>query len=61
MTGVQTCALPISLHRLAYVAALLGVVHFAWRVKADRLKPTIFAVVIGLLLLARLRPGPRRA
>jgi len=50
-----------ALHRLAYAAALLGVVHFAWRVKADRLKPTIFAVVIGVLLLARLRPGPRRA
>ena len=49
-----------ALHRLAYAAALLGVVHFAWRVKADRLKPTIFAVAIGLLLLARLRPGPRR-
>jgi sulfoxide reductase heme-binding subunit YedZ len=49
-----------ALHRLAYAAALLGVVHFAWRVKADRLKPTIFAVVIGVLLLARLRPGPRR-
>jgi len=50
-----------ALHRLAYAAALLGVVHFAWRVKADRFKPTVFAVVIGLLLLARLRPGPRRA
>ena len=50
-----------ALHRLAYAAALLGVVHFAWRVKADRLKPTLFAVVIGVLLLARLGPGPRRA
>lgn len=53
-----------ALHRLAYAAALLGVVHFAWRVKADRLKPTIFAVVIGVLLLARLaarlRTGPQR-
>jgi sulfoxide reductase heme-binding subunit YedZ len=50
-----------ALHRLAYAAALLGVVHFAWRVKADRLKPTLFAVAIGLLLLARLRPeAPRR-
>ncbi len=49
-----------TLHRLAYAAALLGVVHFAWRVKADRLKPTLFAVAIGLLLLARLRPSPRQ-
>ena len=46
-----------ALHRLAYAAALLGVVHFAWRVKADRLKPALFAVAIGLLLLARLRPA----
>lgn len=48
-----------SLHRLAYVAALLGVVHFLWRVKADRLKPTVFAVVVVTLLLARLRRRPR--
>jgi len=44
------------LHRLTYAAALLGVVHFLWRVKADRLKPAIFAAVIGALLLARLVP-----
>ncbi len=51
-----------ALHRLAYAAALLGVVHFAWRVKADRLKPAVFAAVIGILLLARLRRGrPRHA
>jgi sulfoxide reductase heme-binding subunit YedZ len=48
-----------ALHRLAYAAALLGVLHFVWRVKADRLKPAVFAVVIAVLLLARL--GPRRA
>ena len=38
-----------ALHRLAYAAALLGVVHFAWRVKADRLKPAVFAAVIAVL------------
>jgi sulfoxide reductase heme-binding subunit YedZ len=52
------------LHRLAYAAALLGVVHFAWRVKADKLKPALFAAVIGVLLVARLtarlRTGPQR-
>jgi methionine sulfoxide reductase heme-binding subunit len=47
------------LHRLAYPAALLGVLHFLWRVKADRQKPLVFALVIGALLLARL--VPRRA
>jgi len=49
-----------ALHRLAYAAALLGVLHFVWRVKADRLKPAAFAVVIAVLLLARLGPRERR-
>ena len=47
------------LHRLAYLAAVLAVVHFAWRVKADRLKPAIFAAIVGALLLARLLPARR--
>lgn len=48
------------LHRLVYPAALLGVVHFLWRVKADRQRPLIFAAVIGALLLARLLPRRHR-
>jgi sulfoxide reductase heme-binding subunit YedZ len=47
-----------ALHRLAYAAALLGLVHFAWRVKADRLKPTLFAAAVATLLLLRLRRRP---
>lgn len=47
------------LHRLVYPAALLGALHFLWRVKADRQRPLVFAAVIGVLLLARL--APRRA
>jgi sulfoxide reductase heme-binding subunit YedZ len=50
-----------ALHRLVYLVALLGVVHFLWRVKADKLKPSIFAALIGLLLLARLVPRARRS
>src|SRR5205823_6167218 len=52
------------LHRLVYVAALLGVVHFTWRVKADHLRPGLFAVAFLALLLARLPlwlGSPRRA
>ena len=49
------------LHRLVYAAALLGLVHFAWRVKADERKPAIFAAAVGLLLVARLAPAVRRA
>ena len=42
------------LHRLAYVAPTLGVLHFIWRVKKDLREPAVYAVVIGALLLARL-------
>ena len=48
-----------ALHRLAYAAALLAVVHFLWRVKADRLKPAVFAFLVATLLLLRLRPARR--
>jgi len=42
-----------ALHRLAYAAAVGGVVHFLWRVKIDLRKPLLFAGVVGVLLLAR--------
>lgn len=48
------------LHRLVYVAALLGVVHFVWRVKADHRKPALFAVVVAALLAARVFAWARR-
>ena len=48
------------LHRLVYLAAALGVVHFLWRVKADRSRPLVFAAVFALLLAARI-PGWVRA
>jgi methionine sulfoxide reductase heme-binding subunit len=38
------------LHRLVYLAAVCGVVHFVWRVKADLREPLIFAAVLTLLL-----------
>jgi sulfoxide reductase heme-binding subunit YedZ len=45
------------LHRLVYLAAVLGVVHFVWRVKADYLEPALFALTLAALLLARLLPA----
>jgi sulfoxide reductase heme-binding subunit YedZ len=42
------------LHRLAYVATLLGVIHFIWRVKKDVREPVAYAIVLGALLLVRL-------
>jgi sulfoxide reductase heme-binding subunit YedZ len=43
------------LHRLSYVAAVLGVVHFLWRVKKDASEPIVYAVVLGILLFVRVR------
>jgi sulfoxide reductase heme-binding subunit YedZ len=48
------------LHRLIYVAAAGGVLHFLWLVKADVRKPTIFGVVLVLLLATRLRLKGRK-
>lgn len=41
------------LHRLVYVAASLGVLHFYWKVKADTRQPLIFAGILILLFLLR--------
>lgn len=41
------------LHRLSYVVAIVGVWHFYWQVKLDTLTPTMYALVLALLLGAR--------
>jgi sulfoxide reductase heme-binding subunit YedZ len=43
-----------ALHRLAYVAALAGVIHYYMQVKADVRQPLAFAAVLALLLGWRL-------
>jgi methionine sulfoxide reductase heme-binding subunit len=48
------------LHRLVYVAAVLGVVHFYWQVKADTREPLIYAGILVVLLAARVRAGGRK-
>jgi sulfoxide reductase heme-binding subunit YedZ len=44
------------LHRLVYLAAILGVIHFAWKEKVGWREPRVlaFAGVVAVLLLARL-------
>lgn len=42
------------LHRLVYLAACLGVIHFIWLVKADLREPLIYAVVLSVLLGIRI-------
>jgi methionine sulfoxide reductase heme-binding subunit len=42
-----------SLHRLAYVAAIGGVIHFWWLVKADITLPRRWAIALAVLLGTR--------
>ena len=40
----------VKLHKLVYVIAVLGVLHFLWLVKADILEPMIYASILLVLL-----------
>ncbi len=42
------------LHRLIYVSAAAGVVHYYWLVKSDVRKPVMYGTMVGLLLAFRL-------
>jgi len=56
-----------ALHRLIYVSALAGVIHYIWLVKADLHKPLLYAAILGVLLAYRFlswisaKPGLRPA
>ena len=41
------------LHRLVYVSAIAGVVHYYWLVKSDIRGPLLYACILGVLLLYR--------
>jgi methionine sulfoxide reductase heme-binding subunit len=47
------------LHRLAYVAPSLGVIHFVWRVKKDLTQPATYGVVLAVLLAFRIMDAVR--
>jgi sulfoxide reductase heme-binding subunit YedZ len=53
------------LHRLAYAAGVLAVLHFVWRVKRDLDEPAAYGAVLAALLLWRIArfalDGRRRA
>ena len=40
----------LALHRLVYVIAPLGVLHFWWMVKRDITQPAIYAAILAVLL-----------
>jgi len=42
------------LHRLIYVSATAGVIHYYWLVKSDVRKPLLYAFLVGILLAWRL-------
>jgi methionine sulfoxide reductase heme-binding subunit len=41
------------LHKLVYVAAIAGVIHYIWLVKADLREPLLYAFILAFLLLIR--------
>jgi methionine sulfoxide reductase heme-binding subunit len=50
------------LHRLVYVTAVAGCVHYLWAVKKDIAEPLLYAAVFVVLFVLRLvlrKPGPR--
>lgn len=53
------------LHRIVYVAAVAGCIHFLWSVKKDITEPVIYSSAFALLFVARLvipkRVGAARA
>jgi sulfoxide reductase heme-binding subunit YedZ len=48
------------LHRLAYVAAVLGVLHYLWLAKKVLVEPKVYAAVLVLLLAIRAGDALRR-
>lgn len=44
----------VKLHRLIYPIAVLAVVHYFWQTKLDVREPTIYAIMLGALLLYRI-------
>ena len=45
------------LHRLVYVIAILGVVHYLWLIKKDITEPVVYGGILTLLLFLRLPWG----
>ena len=58
----------VTVHRLIYASACLGVIHYWWLVKADHRKPAVYAAILAPLLAYRVvdwarkrrRPAPGR-
>ncbi|MGE0464576.1 MAG: sulfite oxidase heme-binding subunit YedZ [Vicinamibacterales bacterium] len=49
------------LHRLIYITAIGAVLHYFWKVKLDTTNPMYYAVIVGVLLAARVWHTVRKA
>lgn len=49
-----------TLHRLIYLAAVLGMVHFFWSQKKDIRLPLRYAVILGIIFLVKIALARRR-
>jgi sulfoxide reductase heme-binding subunit YedZ len=43
----------LQLHKLVYIIATLGVLHYLWLVKADILEPAVYGAILLVLLAIR--------
>jgi sulfoxide reductase heme-binding subunit YedZ len=41
------------LHRLTYLSAILAIIHFWWKVKADHSEPATYGAILAVLLVYR--------
>jgi sulfoxide reductase heme-binding subunit YedZ len=48
------------LHRLVYAAVILGVLHYDWLVKSNKMRPLAYGVIVFVLLRWRLADFARR-
>lgn len=48
------------LHKLTYVVAILGAVHFVWLAKGFQIEPVLYLLAIMALLALRIRRVPRK-
>jgi sulfoxide reductase heme-binding subunit YedZ len=49
------------LHRLVYVAAITGTIHYLWAVKKDTFFPVVYLALFALLLVYRLISARRKS
>ena len=49
-----------ALHRLIYVTAICGVIHYYWLVKSDVRRPLAYAAIVAILLLWRVSEWYRK-